>query len=182
MANTNSPQGFQCVTPNARQNAYTIATGYATTINLGDPVAGTGTGTGSLPGIQIATINSPVVGVFVGCQYVDSNGQPQYSKSWPASTTATSIEAYVIDDPFAVFEIQYSGTLSVNDYYNKGTWVAGAGTQGISGYQFDTTTLGTGADLQVRRNYPAPDNAVGANSKVLVGFMQHTFNYPYTAI
>ncbi len=182
MANVAQAQGFLPITPNARQNAYTIATGYATTINYGDPVAGTGTGVGSLPGIAIGVASSAICGVFVGVNYTDSNGQPQWAKSWPASTTATNIIAYVVDDPFCEFVIEADGATAVTDYWNKAGFVSGTGTNGISGYQLQSSSIGTGTDLQIRRLWNAPNNAIGTNAQLVVGLMNHTFNYPYTAI
>lgn len=182
MTNVAQAQGFLPITPNARENGYTIATGYATTINYGDPVAGVGTGLGAYPGIVIGATGSAICGIFIGCTYIDSNGQPTWSKSWPASTTATNIIATVIDDPFCEFAIEASAGLAVTDYWNKAAFVAGVGSNGISGYQLDSSSIGTGTDLQIRRLYNAPNNATGTNAVVVVGLMNHTFNYPYTAI
>ena len=184
MANVAQAQGFLPITPNAKTHSYTIATGYSTTINYGDPVVPTGTGVGALPGIAIAVVGSPICGIFQGCYYTDSNGQPTQSKSWPASTTATNIKATVIDDPFCEFAIEYSNTtpMAVTDYFAEAAFVAGTGSNGISGYQLDSTTVTSGTDLQIRRLYDAPNNAVGTNAVVVVGLRLHTLNYPYTAI
>lgn len=189
MANVAQAQGFLPLTPNARENGYTIASGYGTTINFGDPVAGSGTGTtlgngSSYPGIVIGATGTAICGVFIGCTYTDSSGQLTFSKSWPASTTATNIIATVIDDPMCEFAIEYSNTtpMAVTDYWNSAAFVAGSGSNGISGYQLDSTTVGSGTDLQIRRLYNAPNNATGTNAVVVVGLRLHTLNYPYTAI
>ena len=182
MTNINNPYGFIPVTPNARQNAYTILTGYSTTINLGDPVVMTGTGLGALAEVNIGVASSPITGVFAGCSYTDSNGQFQESLKWPASTTATNIIAFVYDDPFTEFRIQSDGTFAVTDYANKASFTSGTGTNGISGYVFGESSVGTGTDLQIRRLYNAPGNAVGLYSQVVVGLRLHTNNYPYTGI
>mgnify|MGYP001570952266 CR=1 FL=1 len=179
MANTNAPQGFVPVTPNARMNAYTIATGYGTAINLGDPVKLTGTGTGAYAGIEVAAATETVVGVFAGVSYTDSTGQPQWSKSWPASTTATNIIALVYDDPTTEFMVQYSGTFAVTDYGQKADFVAAVGTLGISGYYI----AATGQDsLRIRRLYNSPNNAVGAYAKIIIEFLEHSYTYPMTAV
>lgn len=182
MANATYAFGFLPITPNAREQSYTIASGYSTAINKGDPVAGSGTGNGALPGIVIGVAGSAITGIFLGCYYTDSNGQPQFSLSWPASTTATNIKALVIDDPFCQFAVECDGALAITDYWNKAGFVSGAGVLGVSGYQLQSSSIGTGTDLQIRRLYDTPNNAVGTNAVVVVGLMNHTMNYPYTAI
>jgi hypothetical protein len=54
------------------------------------------------------------IGVFVGCSYVNAQGQVVYAQYYPANTvapTGTAITAYVIDDDRAVFQVQAAGTL-----------------------------------------------------------------------
>jgi hypothetical protein len=182
MANINSPQGFIPVTPNARMNGYTIASGYSTIINLGDPVSLTGTGTGALPGIQVAVGGDTVIGVFGGVTYNDANGQPQWAKSWSASLIGTNIIAQVYDDPTTEFVLQCNGAFAVTDYSNKADFLAGTGTQGISGYVLPSTNIGTGDNMRIRRLYDAPGNSVGDFAQVVIIFAEHSLNYPYTAV
>jgi hypothetical protein len=182
MANINAPQGFEILTPNAVTNAYTIATGYSTAINIGDPVVVTGTGVGVYAGIAIGVASSAITGVFAGCDYTDSNNQPQWGKSWPASTTATNIVAYVYDNPLYEYRVQIT-TVAVTDYFDKVGFASGAGTLGISGYYLDGATIGTGTDFQIRGVYNQPgDNTVGAYAQVRGVFRLSTNNYPYTAV
>lgn len=49
-----------------------------------------------------------VVGVFVGCTYV--NAQGQYAQYFPTGTT--NAVAYVVDDDRAVFQVQATGSLA----------------------------------------------------------------------
>jgi hypothetical protein len=66
----------------------------ATTNNLG------GSGIGAL-------------GVFVGCEYVNAQGQLIHSQYYPsayAAPSGTAIKAYVVDDPFVLFQVQLDGT------------------------------------------------------------------------
>ena len=51
-----------------------------------------------------------VVGVFVGCTYVNAQGQVIYSQYFPTGTTGAT--AYVIDDDRAVFQVQANGQLT----------------------------------------------------------------------
>ena len=46
-----------------------------------------------------------VIGVFVGCSYTDSVRGLVFSQYYPASTVASDIEAFVIDDPNAIFKV-----------------------------------------------------------------------------
>jgi hypothetical protein len=55
------------------------------------------------------------IGVFVGCSFVNAQGQTMYSQYYPANTASVNgspITAYVIDDDRAVFQVQAAGTLA----------------------------------------------------------------------
>jgi len=80
-----------------------VAAGYATAILNGDTVKESG---GYL--VAANTTNSgDIVGVVVGCQYVNSLGQTVQGQFYPAaaSTTTALAYAYVVDDPTAVFQV-----------------------------------------------------------------------------
>jgi len=52
--------------------------------------------------------NTPV-GIFVGCEYVDTTGRPTWAQYLPANATTaglTKIVVYVVDDPRVVFKVQ----------------------------------------------------------------------------
>lgn len=179
MANTNAPTGFKPLDPNARVNAYTVASAEGTIINYGDPVKLTGTGTGALSGIVVAAAGDTIVGVFAGCEYTDSTGRIIRSLYWPAGNVATNIKAYVYDDPTTEFVVQYSGTFAVTDYGQKADFVAGTGTLGMSGFYI----AATGQDsLRIRRLYDAPGNEVGQYAKIVIEFLEHSYTYPMTAV
>ena len=73
-----------------------------------------------------AAFPAGTIGVFVGCSYVNSQGQTVYAQYYPANTvapTGTAITAYVIDDDRAVFQVQSAGSvtqaaLGANVYLN----------------------------------------------------------------
>jgi len=50
------------------------------------------------------------VGVFVGCTFVNAQGQQIFSQYYPANTTGV-VSALVIDDDRTVFQVQAAGTL-----------------------------------------------------------------------
>lgn len=51
-----------------------------------------------------------VVGVFVGCTYVNAQGQVIFAQYFPTGTT--NAVAYVVDDDRAVFQVQANGSLA----------------------------------------------------------------------
>lgn len=59
-------------------------------------------------GFPTGTSNTGCVGVFVGCQYINSLGQPTWSQYYPAN--ALNAVAFVVDDPDTVFQVQSAGT------------------------------------------------------------------------
>jgi hypothetical protein len=84
-----------------------IASGYATGIFCGDVVQYKNDGTLIITVLQNNTsVVAGVIGVFLGCSYTDPNlGYTIHSQDYPASTVASDIEAYVCDDPNALFKV-----------------------------------------------------------------------------
>lgn len=69
--------------------------------------AGTGADetTGNLGGSSI-----PALGVFVGCEYTNAQGQLVQSQYYPTGTAnGGPIKAYVVDDPNVLFQVQLDG-------------------------------------------------------------------------
>ncbi len=83
-----------------------IASGYGTGIFYGDVVQYKNDGTLIITTLQNDTSAvAGVVGVFLGCSYTDPNtGQKTFRQNYPASTTASDIEAIVVDDPNVIFK------------------------------------------------------------------------------
>jgi len=82
-----------------------IASGYNTSIFYGDVVKLVSTGT-----IEKDTGQATATpcGVFLGCSYVNAQGQTVFAQYFPANTTAptgTTITAYVADDPDQLFKV-----------------------------------------------------------------------------
>jgi hypothetical protein len=51
------------------------------------------------------------IGVFVGCEYVNSSGQLVQAQYYPSGTAnGGTIKAYVVDDPNVLFQAQLDGT------------------------------------------------------------------------
>ena len=50
------------------------------------------------------------LGVFVGCEYVNAQGQVIFAQYYPSGTAnGGPIKAYVVDDPFVLFQAQLDG-------------------------------------------------------------------------
>jgi len=119
MSATNAPFGFRpSYHPSGqmRPKAYTITSTYAANIFSGDPVKLTDNGVvqlGTSDGTRSGTVDGiSLLGVFAGCQYIDSLGKPTLTPFWPTGTTATDIVAWVYDDPETIFQVQYNNPSS----------------------------------------------------------------------
>lgn len=127
MATTASPYGLVPV-KNADGSPYTgardafrIASGLANNIGFGSVVklhAGRieiATGTGADEGANNLAVNTGgAIGVFVGCEYINGQGQLIFDQHFPTGTTAptgTIITAYVVTDPGVTFMAQSTGAI-----------------------------------------------------------------------
>lgn len=114
MANTLAPFGFQpegivgSSTPNFRLSRRLIASTNATAIYTGDAVVPvTSSVTGYITQATAGTV--ALAGIFMGCKYLSvSQGRTVWNRYWPGSDAASDVEAYVIDNPDAVFMVQSS--------------------------------------------------------------------------
>ena len=83
---------------------YPIQYGYATDIFYGDFVV-LSRGFATRATVDTGTGLNQTVGIFLGCTFTSPvTKQKQFSQYWPASTAAGDCEAYVLDDPDAVFK------------------------------------------------------------------------------
>jgi hypothetical protein len=94
-----------------------IQTAHGTSIYFGDVVLMSSNGCITTAVLTVTTVN--VVGIFMGCSYINSSGQRIYDQYYPALTTGTpdttsAITAYVADDPDLVMKTAIvSGTTVV---------------------------------------------------------------------
>lgn len=58
--------------------------------------------------------DSGALGVFVGCEYINAQGQLIFSQYYPANTTGV-VKAYVVDDPMVLFQAQLDGAADQSD-------------------------------------------------------------------
>ena len=81
-----------------------IQYGYNTTIGNGDTVV-IASGTITRAVIAAATTGKQITGIFLGCTFTNPlTKQKQFNQYWPSGTLAGDCEAYVLDDPDAVFK------------------------------------------------------------------------------
>jgi hypothetical protein len=90
---------------------YPIASTYNTPIYNGSSVKIVAGGTLEL---SAATTTGTIIGVFMGCQYVNSSGQTVQAQYYPG-TSVTNAVAYVVVDPTAEYKVALtaSGTPTV---------------------------------------------------------------------
>lgn len=157
---------------------YRIAANYGTAIHTGDMVMQV---TGGTVEIHADGGTVPIVGVFMGCQYTDpTSGEQVFSAYYPASTNASDIIAFIVDDPNVVFEIQADDTFPIADLFGNFdiVYTNSSSTQsGLSGAELDVTTGATTAGLPLKAIDISedPDNSdiASANTNVLVVIQNH---------
>lgn len=164
MSATAAPFGLRPVyhpSGNTREVEYSIDAAYTTSIFKGDPVLLNTNGT-----ITRSAAGNTLHGVFMGCEYLDSTGKPNYSNFWPGTASCTEIKAWVITDAETVFEIQGVSALTqaaIGDECDISTYAAGSTSTGLSIVSAATGSLaGAGASAQLRIVGVAPysDNAI----------------------
>ena len=146
-----------------------IAAAYATAILNGDTVK---VDTNGYIVAASTTDSGNIIGVLVGCSYINSLSQPTFSQAYPAavSTTTALAFAYVVDDPSAVFKVcaTVAGSTAPTAYSRAivGSNVAlvanvGSTTTGDSYYGIDGSSANTTNTLPVRVVDVVPDTATG---------------------
>ena len=146
-----------------------IAPSYATAILNGDTVK---VDTNGYIVAASTTDSGAIVGVLVGCSYINSMSQPTYAQAYPASTsTSTNMAlAFVVDDPSAAFRVcaTVAGSTTPTAYSRAlvGSNVAlvatvGSTTTGDSYYGIDGSSANTTNTLPVRVIDVIPDTATG---------------------
>ena len=126
MAAVAAPYGLRAVnhlggTPYAGSTRmYPINTGYTDNIYYGSVVKLVNPGTAFDGTIQIVddlgnnadTFVAGTVGVFVGCTFTDPiSGNVTFRQNWPTGTVTPDAQAYVVDDPGAIFQVQANGSV-----------------------------------------------------------------------
>ena len=162
-----------------------VAAGFATAIFNGDTVL---IGSDGYLVKSTTTNSGNIVGVCLGGQYVNSNGQTVQGQYIPAgaSTSSNLAYAYVVDDQQALFKVAVvtsgttMGTASRADVGSNVPLVLNAGstTTGDSAFAVTLTGAGTTATIPVRVIDVVPETATAADTYVelLVKINTHQYN------
>ena len=159
---------------------YRIAANYGTSIFQGDMVAQV---TGGTVEVHADGGTVPIVGVFNGCHFTDpTTGEQVFQNIYHASTNASDIIAFIVDDPNVVYEVQADDTFPVADLFGNFDIVytsSGSTQTGISGAELDVTTGATNTTLPIKAidisQDPNNDDVASANTNVLVVIQNSIF-------
>lgn len=192
MASTAAPYGFKAVNelgglPYAGSTRSFVINpaGYNTNIFNGSIVYVASTGylqlatatgaDGTTNAFPAGTTLTGAVGVFVGCSYVNAQGQTIYSQYYPANSL--NAIAFVVDDDRAVFQVQADGAvaqakLGENVFLaNAQSTSTGSTTSGNSNIAVSATSQTTTAAFRIVGFAQGPNQAPGdAYTDILVKF------------
>ncbi|MCB8880123.1 hypothetical protein ACELLULO517_07740 [Acidisoma cellulosilytica] len=156
MANILAPFGFRWfreltgVAPNCAQSVRKILSTNTTAIFHGDPV--TSQSSGYIQ--QAAPGTTQIAGIFVGCRYLSkSMGRTVWNNYYPGADANGDVEAYIIDDPNAVFAVQANGgPVVLADVGQNANFAIGTGNTltGMSAASLDFSTVATTGTLPFR--------------------------------
>ena len=138
MATSATPNGAEPVNTLSARGSYTgkvrhmkIASAYGTAIFYGDFVKLVAAGTVEKAAVTTSVV-AGTVGIFVGCSYTaPSTSQLTFNQQFPASTAASDIMAYVVDDPKLVFKMQGDEAIAQTGLGNNISAVNTAGSTSI---------------------------------------------------
>jgi len=172
-----------------RMNEYQIltssTTGFNDNIFSGDIVARNADGTIETLAAAGGSDSAPTaIGVFAGCQYVDSSGIVWFKPNWVASTACLSgstIKCWVYDDPMTTF-VATTDSVTLTNQTDIGIGcdhIVGSGSAltGQSASYVNNATLNTISYLLRILSYPEiPNNVVGkTNCRVEVFINEHVY-------
>ena len=132
-----------------------LTTGTTSKIWTGTPVIPLATGLIDIVG-AVAGGTVPLLGVFMGCKYIATDGTPTWAPYWPgyaAIKPSTEATAFVADNPDALFVINANAALPDNDLFincNFATATTGTDTSGYSLAELDPSTRNTTASLNLK--------------------------------
>ena len=116
----------------------------------------TGTGADLTTNSISGTTGVGGIGVFVGCEYVNSSGQTVQAQYYPSGTAnGGAIKAYVVDDPNVLFQAQLDGAgaqtvIGTNTFFAAAqTTSTGDTAYGNSTSALDATVVTTAAAFRI---------------------------------
>jgi len=200
MAATASPYGFVPVkkadgTPFTQaQESFPIKAeakniGYGAIVSLaaGEVKLATGDGTNAVAQ-NFGGSSVGAVGIFVGCEYINAQGQLIFSQYYPASTAGAT--AYVVTDPGVTFQVQ-SNTAVTAAKLGQNVNITGAQVTGDTNTTTGKTDIAVGAPVKTLLPFKIvgfsdrPGSAAGDDkTDLLVKFnlAYHNYGTAFTAI
>jgi len=119
------------------------------------------------------------IGVFVGCEYINTQGQLIFSQYYPSGTTGV-VRAYVVTDPNVVFQAQADGPvgqadLGTNTYFAAVQSTSTGSTRtGNSTTAVESTVVTTAAAFRIVGFASTPGDAF---TDVLIKFNPSAHSY-----
>jgi hypothetical protein len=106
------------------------------------------------------------IGVFVGCEYTNAQGQRLFAQYYPTGTAnGGSIKAYVVDDPDVLFQAQLDGAgaqtvIGANTFFAAAQSTSTGDTAtGNSTSALDATVVTTAAAFRIVAHVSDPSDA-----------------------
>lgn len=153
----------------------------ATALNRGDIVQQKADG--YVQAMTGAVTDHTPLGVFVGCHYLAASlGYPIWSNYWPGAGATGEVDAFIIDDPWVVYEVQAAtGPITAADIGATANPTVVASTNGFSKWSLGAPgALATAAFRIVSLGSPASYVGNGydhtsANNIVEVAWNDHIY-------
>lgn len=162
-----------------------IATNSSTAIFYGDVVELNNAG---VLAKETGTDAATPVGVFLGCTYTDPTFGKTFRQFYPGTTNITDIQAYVLDDPDALFKVAVVSATTTIGYVNRSAvgnnavlvQNTGSTITGNSAVAIDDTTATT-STWPIRIIDVVPETATAGNpgsyTEVIVKWNQGMHQY-----
>ena len=160
-----------------------IATNSSTAIYFGDVVKLSSTGTLDK---DTGTSAATPVGVFLGCTYTDPVFGTTFRQYYPGTTNITDIEAYVQDDPDALFKVAVVTTGTTISYVTRANvgenavlvQTSGSTITGDSKVAVSSTTGTTSSwPIRIIDVIPETQSSAGSYTEVVVKWNQGMHQY-----
>lgn len=129
----------------------------------------------------------PLLGAFLGCNYIDLTGKPKWSSFWPgtsavyANSIATAIISAHPDQTFLINCDAAAADTLVHNNANFATATSGSTTSGLSSGKLAVSTAATTNTLNLRilgfEDTPANSDASVAGRLAIVLLNNHFYRY-----
>jgi hypothetical protein len=119
------------------------------------------------------------LGIFVGCHYLAASlGYPIWSNYWPGAGAVGEVDAFIIDDPLVVFEVQAAaGPILLADVGMTANPTVVASTNGFSKWTLAApAALATAMFRVVALGDPAPMVGNGYDATTAFNIVQVAWN------